>query len=79
MTGEDDEYDAFLEDWGPSEILRHATLEANLHDPIVRARLMEDITGAAELTRTAFAEGTKVMSEPEKKNSIRHDIDLECN
>src|SRR5260370_39811278 len=67
MNGEYDEYDVFLDNWEPSEILQHATLKTNLHDPVARARLIEDSTGAAELARTAFVAGTKMMPEIEKK------------
>jgi len=67
MASERDEYDVFLDNWEPSEMLRHATLESNLQDPLAQARLVDDSSGAAELTRTAFAPGLKGMSDAERR------------
>lgn len=67
MSNDHDEYDVFLDNWEPSETLEHASLETNLHDPVAHARLIEDSTGDAELARTEFVTGVKVMSEAERK------------
>ena len=67
MSSEHDEYDVFLDNWEPSEILEHATLASNLHDPFALARLLEDSTGAANLTRIAFVGGTKMMTDVEEQ------------
>lgn len=66
MGSERDEYDVFLDNWKPSEILEHATLEGNLQDPLAQARLVEDSSGEAELTRTPFVQGIKTMSDVER-------------
>lgn len=60
-SDERDEYDIFLDTWGPGERLRHATLPQNLSDPFTRQRLFEDSSGAAPVERTAFCDGPKVM------------------
>lgn len=66
MGTERDDYDVFLDSWKPSEILEHATLESNLHDPVTQARLVDDSSGAGELIRTEFAPGFKTMSDAER-------------
>jgi hypothetical protein len=67
MDTERDEYDVFLDTWKPSELLEHATLASNVHDPLVQSRLLEDSTGAASLIRTAFVGGPKFMTEAEEQ------------
>lgn len=67
MDIERDEYDVFLDTWKPSELLEHATLASNLHDPLVQSRLLEDSTGAATVTRTTFVAGTKSMTDVEEQ------------
>jgi hypothetical protein len=63
---EDDEYDLFLQTWKPGEILRHSTLDSNLHDPVAQRRLIDDSSGEAKLERTVFKPGPKVLDNDEK-------------
>jgi hypothetical protein len=67
MNSERDDYDIFLDDWVPSELLEHATLPSNLNDPLAQERLLADSTGAADLTRASFVVGPKVMCEREEQ------------
>ena len=64
---EPDEYDAFLENWEPSELLDHASLPQNLDDPYSRDLLLGDMTGEAGVTRTTYQHGTKLMGDDEKR------------
>lgn len=63
MMDLNDDYDVFLENWGPNEILEHACLPANLHDPLAAARLIADSSAVGKLERTPFATGSKKMTD----------------
>jgi len=60
-----DEYDVFLDTWEPSRQLRHATLETNLNDPVMRDRLLKGDDDPDAVVRTVWASGTKVMDSDE--------------
>lgn len=60
-----DEYDLFLQNWEPGELLRYSTLPQNLNDPVVRNRLFEDSTGNARVERAEFSVGKKAMAADE--------------
>ena len=60
-----DEYDLFLQNWEPGELLRYSTLPQNLNDPVVRNRLFEDSTGNAPVERAEFNVGKKAMGADE--------------
>lgn len=64
---EPDDFDAFLENWEPSELLIHASLPQNLEDPYSRDLLFGDMTGEAGVRRTTYQRGTKLMGADEKK------------
>jgi len=66
MMSERDDYDVFLDTWEPGAILNYATLPPNLNDPVARQRLLDDSTGAADLIRTVYAPGMKVIEDPER-------------
>lgn len=44
----------------------HAIIDSNVNDPIVRERLLLDMTGDAPVERTPFTEGFKAIDEYEK-------------
>lgn len=60
-----DEYDLFLENWKPDERLIHASLPQNINDPYSRKRFLGDGTGSANVERTRFVDGQKVMADDE--------------
>jgi hypothetical protein len=65
MIDEPDNYEVFLQTWQSSTLLRHASLPQNLEDPYSLERLFVDTSAEADVTRTPFAFGTKIMSEEE--------------
>lgn len=65
MTDPNADFEVFLQSWQPSEILDHACLPANVHDPLAAMRLTADFTADGELKRTEFAAGKKQMTDVE--------------
>lgn len=63
----DDDYDVYLATWGPSPLLRHATLDSNLFDPVIEQRLHEDMKGIGQVVRTPFTPGPKCMTDVEEQ------------
>lgn len=61
-----DDYDVYLETWGPSPLLRHATLDSNLFDPVIEQRLQADMDGTGQVVRTPFTSGSKCMTDVEE-------------
>ncbi len=61
MSGDEDDYDVFLQSWEPSESLRHATLPRNLNDPLIRDRFMNGGIYTGSVIRSEYASGTKAM------------------
>lgn len=72
MTVERDDYDVFLETWEPSRLLLHASLPQNLDDPYSRERLFANTDPEADVTRTPFESGPKVMSPKEATARAYH-------
>ena len=67
MRNEPDDYEVFLDTWKPGALLRYASLPSNLHDPFITEQLVEDSSGAADVARTPWAEGTKLMTPQEER------------
>jgi hypothetical protein len=61
-----DDYDVFLDSWEPGAILTYATLSPNLNDPVARQRMLDDSTGRADLPRSAYTPGIKLIAPPER-------------
>lgn len=70
MDEEKDDYDVFLENWVPSPLLNHTTLDSNLFDPLAQLRLQSDTTVAGDVPRTANSLGTK-KSITEQERDVR--------
>jgi hypothetical protein len=67
MMDEPDDYEVFLETWEPSKLLVHTSLPQNLEDPFSRGRLLGDMTGEADVTRTSYQRGTKLIGADEAR------------
>jgi len=66
MSGDDDDYEVWLETWEPGPRAIHASLPHNLVDPVVRMRVVEDSSGEAALERTPYSPGYKTMGTEEQ-------------
>lgn len=65
MMNERDDYDVYLETFQPSRLLLHASLPQNIDDPYSRGRLFADTNAEADVIRTPYKPGTKLMSAEE--------------
>ena len=65
MTVDSDDYDVFLDNWQPGHLLKYATLESNLRDPLAFQRLLHSNSDTDDVPRTAYASGVKTISDPE--------------
>ncbi|MCV0428668.1 MAG: hypothetical protein K5905_24695 [Roseibium sp.] len=65
MNRERDDYDVFLDNWEPGEVLRHASLPQNLSDPLIKKRIFEDSGDNGQVARTTYSPGQKTMDDDE--------------